>query len=509
MPNNSILIAADAPEILEFYRKILPASPAPEFDVPGASGSAQAPPLTCHTFSDPLKLLEEYGRTVKSGERHPLCLIDMRMPVLSGLAAAIRLREIDPEINVVICTALPDVSLDEIRSKLQPGIYFVRKPFVAEEFSLLVHSLVGHWNTQLQLKRTQAALAAQCEKLGQVLEATRVGTWEWDIPTGKVEFNERWAEIVGYELRELGPVDIATWTRLSHPADLAQSNAMLDRVFAGELEYYDFECRMRHKNGSWIWVRDRGKVASWSPEGKPLRMSGTRSDITEKHRAGEIRSRLISMASHEFRTPLSSIRLAADLLSSCLDKMDEKDIQWNLNTILETTDYLTSIVTDVLDLSSLGQTSKAMSEIPLGDFLRQITEEYRFAMTDPSALTLEWNGAPVSCMGVPSLLKRAVNNLLDNAVKYSPAGKPIVLRLQQEEMVAVIQVEDEGIGIPKDDVQSLHEAFFRASNSAGIPGAGLGLAMASEALHRMAGGIEHANRAGGGSIFTIRLPLAP
>jgi len=511
MPNNTILICDDDPEILGFYRKLFSPSKAPEFDILGSQVSTRPPDLACLTFSDPRELIKEYERSVKSGDRHPLCIMDMRMPVLSGLAAAIQMRTIDPEINVVICSAFSDVSLSEIRSSLHQEVFFVRKPFVPEEFSLLIHSLAGHWNTQRELERARADLASQCEKLAMVIEGTRVGTWDWMIPGGQVEFNERWAEIVGYELRELEPTDIGTWARLCHPDDLARSNGLLEKVFARELEHYDFECRMLHKNGSWVWVWDRGKVTEWSPDGKPLRMSGTHSDITEKRLTAEIKSRLISMASHEFRTPLASIRLAADLLSSRREMMDESTVQRTLQSITKTTDYMVGIVSDVLALGSIGSALQAdpLSEIPLEDFLRQVVEEFRAASLNPREITLECSSSPVSCIGIPSLLKRAVTNLLDNAEKYSPDGTPVVLRLQREKTSAVIQIEDRGRGIPEADLPSLYEPFYRASNTVGIAGTGLGLTIVAEALQRMDGKIAISSRDGGGTIVTIRLPLAP
>jgi signal transduction histidine kinase len=251
-------------------------------------------------------------------------------------------------------------------------------------------------------------------------------------------------------------------------------------------------------------------VTEWSPDGKPLRMLGTHADITEKRQTLEIKSRLVSMASHEFRTPLATIRLAADILASRRGMLDEAGIQRALQTILSTTDYMTGIVADVLDLSSInrdGQT-EALSDFPLGDFLRQIAAEFHIAKSSPTAITFEWDGTPVACTAIPDLLKRAVNNLLDNAVKYSPPGKPVVLRLRQDGEQAVIQVEDQGIGIPEEEMAFLHDPFFRASNTVGIPGTGLGLAIVAEAMQRIGGKIDCSKRDGGGTIFTIRLPAA-
>lgn len=136
-------------------------------------------------------------------------------------------------------------------------------------------------------KYMEIALREQQERLELVIKGTNVGLWDWYIQTGQTVFNERWAEIVGYTLDELAPVSIDTWVKLAHPEDLKQSNALLAKHFAGELEFYDFECRMQHKNGSWVWVHDRGKVVEWDESGKPLRISGTHTDVTKRKRMEE------------------------------------------------------------------------------------------------------------------------------------------------------------------------------------------------------------------------------
>lgn len=115
-----------------------------------------------------------------------------------------------------------------------------------------------------------------------LIEGTNVGTWEWNIQTGETIFNERWAEIIGYSLDELGPISIEVWLSHAHPEDLKKSQERLEACFRGETEYYEIEARMRHKKGHWVWVMDRGKVFEWTDEGKPLKMYGTHQDITPK-----------------------------------------------------------------------------------------------------------------------------------------------------------------------------------------------------------------------------------
>lgn len=139
------------------------------------------------------------------------------------------------------------------------------------------------------LADTTQRLADERERLKNILAGTHAGTWEWNVQTGETIFNERWAEIVGYRLDELQPVSIDTWLQLTHPDDCAISNAALDRHFRGEVPYYDIDARMRHKDGHWVWVRDRGAVRSWTPEGKPEWMFGTHIDITAEHHAEQRR----------------------------------------------------------------------------------------------------------------------------------------------------------------------------------------------------------------------------
>lgn len=122
-------------------------------------------------------------------------------------------------------------------------------------------------------------------RLVSVIEGTHIGTWEWNVQTGETVFNQRWAEIVGYTLDELMPTTIQTWMDLAHPGDLEQSGKLLEQHFAGELEFYDCVARMRHKDGHWVWVHDRGRVVSWTADGKPLLMSGTHADVTDQKQA--------------------------------------------------------------------------------------------------------------------------------------------------------------------------------------------------------------------------------
>jgi PAS domain S-box-containing protein len=144
-------------------------------------------------------------------------------------------------------------------------------------------------------KVAEADLTHQKQRLADIIEGTNVGTWEWNVQTGETIFNKQWAGILGYTPDEIAPVSIQTWMKFAHPDDLAASGELLEKHFNGDLDYYSYESRMKHKNGEWVWVLDRGKVHTWDKGGKPLLMSGTHQDISESKRASEFEKELLAL----------------------------------------------------------------------------------------------------------------------------------------------------------------------------------------------------------------------
>ncbi|MBN2427302.1 MAG: PAS domain S-box protein [Deltaproteobacteria bacterium] len=171
-------------------------------------------------------------------------------------------------------------------------------------------SIRGYMIDLTRQKEAEQKLAEKRQRLTNVIDGTNAGTWEWNVRTGETVFNEKWAQIVGYSLSELEPVSIDTWLKLSHPDDLEESNSLLKKHFAGETDYYEYECRMRHKEGHWVWVRDCGRVLSWTDDGKPLYMSGTHMDITKRKRAEEaLREREATLAGILRTVPIAVVLL--------------------------------------------------------------------------------------------------------------------------------------------------------------------------------------------------------
>lgn len=147
--------------------------------------------------------------------------------------------------------------------------------------ALVLFGLLGILR-HIERKRIEKVLREERQRLANVIEGTNVGTWVWNVQTGKTVFNDRWAEMAGYTLAELEPVSIATWEKLAHPDDLKKSEAALQDHFSGRQPNYDCELRMKRRDGHWVWVHDRGRVVTWTDAGKPLLMYGTHSDITQR-----------------------------------------------------------------------------------------------------------------------------------------------------------------------------------------------------------------------------------
>lgn len=148
------------------------------------------------------------------------------------------------------------------------------------------------WHDVTQRKQTEARLFESERKFRElsrrqeeIIWATNIGTWEWNIRSGETIFNDRWAEITGHTLSELSPHTIETWLALVHPEDIKLSKDRLEKCFSRKTASYSCEVRIRHKQGHWIWVLDQGRIVEWSADDMPLRMSGTHQDITDRKQA--------------------------------------------------------------------------------------------------------------------------------------------------------------------------------------------------------------------------------
>lgn len=375
-------------------------------------------------------------------------------------------------------------------------------------------------------KKIEFEVRHQRQRLEEIIWGTNIGTWEWNIKTGAVEINERWAEIIGYTLEELAPISIETWNTHTHPDDLAKSATLLKIHFSGKTNHYEVECRMRHKNGEWVWVQDRGKVVEWDQNGNPLRMSGTHADITKRKEAEQqlelakmaaesanlAKSEFLSSMSHELRTPLNAILGFAQILELTPSEPLTPKQKDSTDQILKGGEHLLNLINDVLNLARI-ETGKLDLEIEPVD-LQNVLEEclsVASVLTKKLNITItteDFSGAIVLADRVR--LKQVIFNLLSNAVKYNREnGRVDVSSMAIADSWYRVSIIDTGRGIPADKHKELFEPFARlgAENSI-IEGTGIGLTITKRLLDAMGGRIDFTSEEGVGTTFCIELPLA-
>ncbi len=225
-----------------------------------------------------------------------------------------RLQIIDHHPWTIQVSALPTMLTRVDANK--PNLFAVVGSFGSLLLAILVWMLMTGRERAIDAARAMnEELIAEQYRLSSIIEGTHVGTWEWNVQTGETVFNHYWARIIGYELSELEPVSINTWIKFTHPDDLKTSDMLLKKHFSHELDHYECEARMRHKNGHWVWVLDRGKVATWTRDGKPLMMFGTHQEITQR-KLEEQKVRFD--AEHDALTKLPNRALLNDRLQQAL-----------------------------------------------------------------------------------------------------------------------------------------------------------------------------------------------
>ncbi len=195
-----------------------------------------------------------------------------------------------PRIGDEVKQHIADVSpayQQDYRLKLKDGSYHWFHDATRLEFDAAgrVAAIRGYLLDTNPLHEAQARLEQEQARLLGILNGTQAGTWEWNVQTNETRFNERWAGILGYTLEELHPVGLDTWERLTHPDDLVQVKQSLAEHFQGNTVLFEHELRMRHKDGRWIWILDRGRLQSRTSNGKPLMMAGIHLDIDARKQA--------------------------------------------------------------------------------------------------------------------------------------------------------------------------------------------------------------------------------
>jgi len=386
----------------------------------------------------------------------------------------------------------------------------------------------------------QAAATETAERLELALDAGGLGCWDWNIQTGEVVFDERFAAQLGLEPHETR-VRGEDWLQRIHPDDVTEVKRACMEHVEGRAPVYVNEHRLRHADGSWRWMLDKGKVVERAADGTPRRMVGTHTDITAtKHAEAALRehnhelerartaaedasrskSEFLANMSHEIRTPLTAILGYAELLRN--DPDVARDAQRRircLDTICSAGTHLMAVLNDILDLSKIEAgkmsaesivTSLQKMHLEVNSLMQQTAQSkgIRFAVRLGSAM-------PDLVRTDPTRLRQILLNMAGNAIKFTDAGSvTLTTRAEQRDGAwrLIIDIEDTGPGLPQEQVSRLFNVFTQADGSLTRRhgGTGLGLSISRRFAQLLGGDVTLVwTELGRGSCFRIDIALDP
>jgi len=382
-----------------------------------------------------------------------------------------------------------------------------------------------------QRRQAEMEILRQSQRLANVIESANVGTWEWNVQSGETVFSERWAEIIGYRLEELAPISIQTWKDLAHPEDLKRSETLLKQHFAGELAFYDCECRIRHKDGRWVWVHDRGKVISWTAQGQPLLMYGTHSDITPRKRAEEVHAQLEAQlrhaqkleavgqlaggVAHDFNNILAALMVHLDILRN--ETNAEPEVRAGLDEMAPLLQRAATLTRQLLLFARRGVIQRRT--LDLNSLIADLLKMLGRLIDERAQLSFQAAHAELWINADPGMLEQVITNLVVNARDAMPNGGRIDLQTRQVEIDATqvgthpetrtgrfccLTVRDTGCGMDESTLQRLFEPFFTTKEVG--KGTGLGLSTVQGIVQQHGGWIEVESAVDQGSTFRIFLP---
>jgi len=386
-------------------------------------------------------------------------------------------------------------------------------------------------------KHSEEYIISQKERLANIINSSNVGTWEWNVQTGEAIFNEKWANLIGYTLDELSPLSIETWKKFAHPDDLKESNELLQKHFNGEQDYYHYESRIKHKNGSWIWVLDRGKVISWTDDGKPQLMYGTQQNIT-KRKEEEKKNKNLELQlqqsqkmeaigtltggiAHDFNNILTPIMGYADMMKYKMDK--DNPLYNNVLNILDSSLKARELIQQLLTFSR-----KDYEELAPIDIVPTIKSSVKLIRsTLPVTVDINMNIEEFlpRIIGTTTQIHQVILNLCINAYQAMEREDNIMkgkIAIDVKEVVIdenshqqfvnintgnhiLIRVQDNGSGINQEAISHIFEPFYTTKEEG--KGTGMGLAMVHGIINRYNGEVKVYSLPGKGTTFSLYIPV--
>jgi hypothetical protein len=402
----------------------------------------------------------------------------------------------------------------------------IKRPFKDAEGNdqilVIAHDITDVVHAQQRVAQSEFTLQ-------QVMEATQEGIWDWDVATGHLAHNERWFRILGFEAGEIDD-HVDAFSRQLHPDDKAMVWERIQRLLDGSDTHYSSEHRMFRKDGAVIWVLDRGRVVQRDAQGRPVRVVGAYSDISER-RHGQIalekallmaqgatraKSEFLSTMSHELRTPMNGVLGMAQLLTR--PTVTDAERLHHAQVILRSGETLLALLNDILDLSSVeaGRLEIVASTFSPAALVSETLESFREpASRKGLQLRMNVGALPRSGYVGDSLrLRQMLSNYLSNAIKFTSAGQVSVTVTEQVDSkrrsVLEFAVVDTGTGFAPDKRHLLFQPFSQldGSNTRQYGGSGLGLSIVARLAELMGGEAGASSTPGQGSRFWFRIPAA-
>ncbi|MEI7445313.1 MAG: ATP-binding protein [Burkholderiales bacterium] len=384
--------------------------------------------------------------------------------------------------------------------------------------SVVAEEVTRQREAQAGRDRATADLRESERRLAMALEAGQLGFWDWDLHTGFVHHGGRWAAMLGHEPGEIEP-RLRAWRERVHPDDIERADALLQAHLDGRTPFYECEHRLRTKSGDWIWVLDRGRVVERDDAGRPLRAIGTHHDVSDRraaidalYEADRRKDEFLAMLGHELRNPLAGLTTAVRVLTA-----DTGLAPASLQAAAiarRQLQQLRRLVDDLLDVSRItrGHIELLLETVWVETALRAAVEGIR-APCEARGHTLRLE--PVS----PALAVRAdrvrlaqiLDNLLNNACKYTPSGGRITVSAHADGDRIEVRVADTGVGLAPEMLDTVFEPFTQVEPGIDLAQGGLGIGLSLvRRLAALHGGTAHARSdgPGRGSVFVLRLPRA-
>ncbi|MVN22374.1 ATP-binding protein [Mucilaginibacter arboris] len=355
-------------------------------------------------------------------------------------------------------------------------------------------------------------LEKEQHKLQMAMIAADLGTFDRDLEKGTLEWDERCRALFGISHQEAVTFE-DDFLNAIHPEDTGRVKDFINKVFIKTVSNGDYDIQFRtigKEDQKLRWIRSMGK-ATFDGQDKPVRFTGTVLDITEQ-KLNEIRKNdFIAMVSHELKTPLTTVKAYVQMLMAKSKKNEDDFTLAALNKVNKQVKKMTGMINGFLDISRLetGKIHLNKTYFLLHDLLKETVEELASATQSHTISFMACE--TINLYADAEKIRQVINNLISNAIKYSPKGKLIEIACQQIDGMAQVSIKDEGMGIKQQDKEKLFERFYRVENAhtSTISGFGIGLYLSAEIIQHHAGKIWVESEIGKGSTFYFSLPIYP